>query len=431
VANPFLVLGGVAASIIAVTVGVLTVPGWVADAQDAAAYSDLRNIRSAMANAASTHIHVASFDDLDNGEWGTRVNLSGGVELTGFTSDGRAWCATVMSAAGNHFAVSHRSPKIGTGPTPEAAAEDAGCTTDTEPPVEEPPAEPEPTAEELLSGFEAPAEDFTPYTLASSLRSVVNHTLAAAIPGVQLEPGADDIDITPHWRVTNLHKNPAVVDSAKNYVARAGSTIAYVPQATSGYLEVTATGTNYGEVWVVNSAAQDIPATPGESYSFNIRARTLSGTRSVQVGLVWINAANGIIDTKWGPTISIGTTYVRPEVTGVAPAGTAKVGPIFRFAAGTSGQKLALDNAMVWEGDPRFHVEPFTGMDNPGGGYSYEFLGARDNSMSVRIPDIERDPRTLVWQEGDTAFQFLSPLLDSTGFELVHGDGKWALRKVS
>ena len=52
-ANPFLVLGGIAVGIITATFGVLSVPGWVESAQDAAAVNDLSNLRAAQAKHAA------------------------------------------------------------------------------------------------------------------------------------------------------------------------------------------------------------------------------------------------------------------------------------------------------------------------------------------------------------------------------------------
>ncbi|WP_431796562.1 hypothetical protein [Microbacterium enclense] len=43
-ANPFLVLGGIAVGIVAATFGILQVPGWIGTAQDVAAVNDLAQV---------------------------------------------------------------------------------------------------------------------------------------------------------------------------------------------------------------------------------------------------------------------------------------------------------------------------------------------------------------------------------------------------
>lgn len=136
-ANPFLVLGGIAVSVITAAFGILQVPGWVASAQDAAAVNDLSNIRAAQAASMSTA--GAYFDDLADiadGRLGLTFTKSGGVELVGIATSADAWCATVRSESKTYFAASSGTSKIGKGTTPEEAAADAGCSGSIEPPVE-------------------------------------------------------------------------------------------------------------------------------------------------------------------------------------------------------------------------------------------------------------------------------------------------------
>lgn len=113
-ANPFLVLGGVAVGIIVAAFGVLQVPGWVASAQDAAAINDLSNINTAQAiyrsvegvyadNLGALSGAATTDADIDNE---VRFRLSGGVELTHLdaNTEGDAYCAVVKSASGLFFA---------------------------------------------------------------------------------------------------------------------------------------------------------------------------------------------------------------------------------------------------------------------------------------------------------------------------------------
>lgn len=132
-ANPFLVLGGIAVGVITATFGILQVPGWVASAQDAAAKNDLANIRIAEAAIASaTGSYTGSLIVLADGGNGTMFALSGGVELTGLSGGQDAWCGTVKSASGRHFAASSNTASFGEGASPEEAATDAGCAATPE-----------------------------------------------------------------------------------------------------------------------------------------------------------------------------------------------------------------------------------------------------------------------------------------------------------
>src|SRR5690606_11148725 len=52
-ANPFLVIGGIAVGVATAAFGILSVPGWISAAQDAAAINDMSNIRIAQAKLLS------------------------------------------------------------------------------------------------------------------------------------------------------------------------------------------------------------------------------------------------------------------------------------------------------------------------------------------------------------------------------------------
>jgi len=128
-ANPFLVLGGIAVGVITATFGILQVPGWVASAQDAAAINDLAGIRAAEAFAMSTRgTYVTDLSLLEDGDYGVALALSGGVELIGVTTTADSFCATVKSASGAYFTAHSRTTALGKGTTPEESATDAACT---------------------------------------------------------------------------------------------------------------------------------------------------------------------------------------------------------------------------------------------------------------------------------------------------------------
>jgi len=125
VANPFLVLGGIAVGVITATAGILMVPNWIASAQDAAAVADLNNIRIAQETrmwdtgtyadddtlvtaaglAVSQPVAAAAGQVLASAVDG--VQLSDGVTLAGMVGDGDGWCGVLRSASGKYFAGSN------------------------------------------------------------------------------------------------------------------------------------------------------------------------------------------------------------------------------------------------------------------------------------------------------------------------------------
>jgi len=72
-ANPFLVLGGIAVGVITATFGVLAVPGWIASAQNVAALNDLAALTVAEVSAVNATGDAApTVAALDDGDYGLR-----------------------------------------------------------------------------------------------------------------------------------------------------------------------------------------------------------------------------------------------------------------------------------------------------------------------------------------------------------------------
>ncbi len=147
VANPFLVLGGIAISVVAAAVGVLVVPGWVTQAQDAAALNDMHNIQLAQEIAlAETGTYAGALTPttasglplsapgaaadgvVASTKFGVDVSLSGGVTLVGMVGSADGWCGVVQSASGRYFAGSHSEAGIGDGEAAVPAIKQASCT---------------------------------------------------------------------------------------------------------------------------------------------------------------------------------------------------------------------------------------------------------------------------------------------------------------
>ena len=133
-ANPFLVLGGIAVGIITATFGVLQVPGWVSAAHDASVMNDLAGVKSAQASVGSVSgRYFASLDDpaLD----GSGLKLTTGASarsLEIFTTDG-AWCAISESQSGAFFGASHTASSISKAATRVDALAAVQCGADGSP----------------------------------------------------------------------------------------------------------------------------------------------------------------------------------------------------------------------------------------------------------------------------------------------------------
>ena len=135
-ANPFLILGGIAVGIITAGFGVLQVPGWVASAQDADTINDLSNIRESQSVQRSVHSSFTT--DLDaltgksSDEAGIEFSLEGAT-LThfGVSDDGDSFCATIRSDSGAFFSTSEEEITTKGSPDAVTAMDAADCATET------------------------------------------------------------------------------------------------------------------------------------------------------------------------------------------------------------------------------------------------------------------------------------------------------------
>ena len=91
-ANPFLVLGGVAVGVITAGIGVLAVPGWINGSQDSAAHNDLAQVAAAQSVALTESGQFQpSLAALNNVE-SVKVQKSAGVRMQTFTDpEGEDW----------------------------------------------------------------------------------------------------------------------------------------------------------------------------------------------------------------------------------------------------------------------------------------------------------------------------------------------------
>lgn len=117
-ANPFLVLGGIAVGVITAAFGVLAVPGWVASAQDAAAQNDLGNIVAAQSAAMAEGRVVTTLDGLSGGDWGANVTLSAGVDVE-LSANAQSFGVIAVSQTGRAYG------RISGGKAHEAESRDA------------------------------------------------------------------------------------------------------------------------------------------------------------------------------------------------------------------------------------------------------------------------------------------------------------------
>lgn len=246
-------------------------------------------------------------------------------------------------------------------------------------------------SDEALAGdFAQLTEDMTPFTLASSLRAIVNYVLNKVIPGAALEAvPANDADMTPYWTVTNLLRNPAVVTNLNNWASGGGCTIAFVAGTTSGEVGVNASAAT-GAVFAVDPAKYNIPATPGTRYTFELMQRNVSGGGGGYASLRFLDSSNATISEVSGAVVQMATTANQVSVTAIAPPSAVKVAPIWRFNGG-SGRTYRLDEGLLHTS--RFPVGYFSGgSERAGYTTSFEDRRTTQRRYARRSPNATPNP---------------------------------------
>lgn len=123
-ANPFLVLGGIAVGVVVAAFGVLQIPGWVQSAKDAAAVNDLGSVAASEAASLSLGLKYLSGTELVGAadKLGTNFTVSDGVQLCiTRNDDASAYAAVARSSSGAYFARTSDTVKPREGSTADQA----------------------------------------------------------------------------------------------------------------------------------------------------------------------------------------------------------------------------------------------------------------------------------------------------------------------
>lgn len=273
--------------------------------------------------------------------------------------------------------------------------------------------------EALLEAWADIVDDKTPRQHESDLRSLVNYVLNKAIPGAALQPGTANANVTAQWDATNLLKNPGATGSVKNWTSGSGNTtLSWVNAAGvgggAGYARGTQAGAT-GAMFLVNSPSYDTSAKPGQLYTVSAYARH-SVNATVSITLRFLDADNKTIKNIVSPVQPITTAWERYSVTGVAPPNTAKVAPYLSIFGSASGRTWDVDQALLTEGPELLPY--FDGGTPDTTSYVYDWDGDALDSSSTRTATPERLPELFTWEAGQTAWDFLAPLVASAGLRL-------------
>jgi hypothetical protein len=278
-------------------------------------------------------------------------------------------------------------------------------------------------------GLVASAPDRTAWSYQSSVQSIIFYVMNKAI-------GPSNFSIT--YRPTN--KTFLTYAPAENLIPNGSfDNGSVVPWSSNGVVMTASTGYKvsgtYSMLLNPNGTSNDtyaevpISVKPLTTYTASaiIAALGQTGTLSARARRVWVYAViegqvTLLAQSNQAAPNAVGT---RLSTTFTTPANIDTL--IVRLYCGApsgSTQAVYYDNVALFEGNG-FDTNGvsslffFDGATADDASYLYDWTGDAYNSSSTRRPLIDRGPDTLTWTPGQTAWDFLTPILQAVGWKLT------------
>ncbi|WP_067197174.1 hypothetical protein [Microbacterium sp. XT11] len=234
-----------------------------------------------------------------------------------------------------------------------------------------------------------------------------------------LQPdGINDRDITAQWDAVNLVRNGDARNDITGWsIGSASTSIAHNTGAgvggTTGYVAATQSGAQ-GAVWTVPPEI-GLSVSEGDMLTASCYVRH-DGAAQSQLLFRWYDQDGAAISTRGGTSLTLNSAWQRLTVTAVAPARAVKGAVYVALGSSAAGKTWALDKAMVSEGP--IVEDYFDGYTTNTENYTYTFEGTAAASASRRTATPERLPEIFNWNPGQSLWDFLTPLVESSGLRL-------------
>jgi hypothetical protein len=284
----------------------------------------------------------------------------------------------------------------------------------------------------LLQDFARLYDDLNPRDYETSLRDVVEYVLGQVYypdsPGLEPSPG-DDADVTAYWELQNLFRDPSAVGTA-NFDAGSGASALTTSTTVGGYVGSGAlrwtAASGVSNLVLGNATKGYVQVTPGRSYNVSTYIRS-STARDAAIGIQWYDGEGVQISSAIGSytTTSTANWNTRIDLTALAPVGASFMRPYVSTVTNSAGQFHYIDGIVIVEDD---ELVPFFYGSSSDANYTYSWEGTTSDSVSLRVPTVDRPPELFTWDAGQTAWDFLEPLCTSVGLRLFwHNAGGWFL----
>jgi len=290
------------------------------------------------------------------------------------------------------------------------------------------------TSDEALLDDIAPAvDDPTPLAHQDSLVDIVDYVLGKVIPGAALEPGPD-VPVPALAASTNLIRNPRVGLGITDWFQTGGTVMGTTRYTTGGpsgaptYIgyQAPSVGTTNAQVFLDQ---QVISTTPGRLYVLSAYVRAY-GARQVSLTAQLFDEAGNTLGFAGGNRVTPAGSWVRISTSFY---GGSRIRPALNAIGGLAGSEFW--DVTGWRlsestGDPVADALYFDGDTTDTALYRYAFQDDAHASLSQRTVVIDAaTPDALTWRTGQTALDFLMPLVQRFGFRLVCDETRtWTLR---
>lgn len=255
-----------------------------------------------------------------------------------------------------------------------------------------------------------------------SLRAVINTVLDDF--GAALEPGTDDANFTITSNATNLNTNPTLEVDATGYAVITGGTgntftatrvLTGGHNSTAGWrLTASAVNTSVGRAML----GAPIVVTAGQVISISYWVRCPDAV-TITPAVALFTAADGTGTETADSAASVALVagvYKQFTHTITVPVGVLSIRPSIRFPASSTvaSRQFFFDEVTVVIGATPLDFNGATVDAN----YTYAWTGTAHASTSTRTRLDSRSPDLLKWQPGVTAWEFLDPLIRTSGLRL-------------
>lgn len=284
------------------------------------------------------------------------------------------------------------------------------------------------TDEALVAEWAPLTDDETPWEHRASLRAVVNYVLGKVGATLAATPNLD-ADVTPRWELVNEIRNPRGAADAAGWGASLSSgagTVGTVATALNrdgatlgSALSLAVTSASSGNALLRYGDTNGPKVNPGRIYTFRPFVYQNSGvTKTGRVILRYLNDAGTTVSEKVVEMPLASEDWQPISATLLAPAGASRA---VLYAGVGNGMPVSsavrVTGAVFAEGT---RVDQWFDGDRPDDTtYTYDWTPTQRATPSVRVPvDGPREPETLFWPAGVTAWEFLEPLTVGAGLRL-------------